>query len=362
MRLDYFLKPPSYLNLPAFGLDLSDNSFKYVALNETPRGYVLGSFGNVDIPAGVVESGVLKKQEILSSLLKDTFKPAKKLPSYVALSLPEEQGFVRLVRLPQIAPEEIGDALALQLEEDIPMSIDETEFGYKILSSPGENHIDVLVAAFPRILVESYKDAVLSAGLTPVALELESQAVARAIISPEERTSTILIVDIGLTRTSFLIADQGYAVFTSTIPVGGKHLHDAIAKACNVPIKKAEELKIAHGLSQSAEGKEVAAAILPHIQTIKDEMKRRIDYWETDRPREKNLKTETISKIYLCGGEANVKGLAQHFEYQTELPVSLANVWSNVTADKKYVPEIEFDASLSFATSIGLALGTRQIS
>jgi hypothetical protein len=35
----------------------------------------------------------------------------------------------------------------------------------------------------------------------------------------------------------------------------------------------------------------------------------------------------------------------------------MANVWINITETEKYIPEISFDQSLSFASALGLALG-----
>ena len=39
------------------------------------------------------------------------------------------------------------------------------------------------------------------------------------------------------------------------------------------------------------------------------------------------------------------------------MPVEIANVWINIMNPQKLIPEIDFKQSLSFATSLGLALG-----
>lgn len=63
-----------------------------------------------------------------------------------------------------------------------------------------------------------------------------------------------------------------------------------------------------------------------------------------------------IKEIILCGGDANLIGLTEYLNSTLKIPVKTANVWLNVFSFEKYIPEIEFNESLKFATAIGLAL------
>lgn len=354
--LKKMLKPPAYLQVSVFGLDISDNSYKYIKLRPEGSGLVLEDFGSNVIPTGLIESGIIKKPDALAALLRENFSKKKHF-RYVSLSLPEEQGFVRLIRLPQIPEEELGEAVALQLEEHIPLAAEEAVFDYQALpGQPTDDHIDVLVVAYPKLVVETYRQVVIDAGLVPVTIEIESQAIARAIIPHTEQHKTVLVVDIGLTRTSFLIAKDGFVQFTSTVPIGGNNIHEAITKTLNVDNKQAEHLKIEAGLTTTPENQQVSAVILPIIQTIKIEMQRRIDFWQSNALQPNNREAHHTDKVYLCGGDANLKGLAHHLTLQLNASVELANVWTNAVTDPTYVPEIEFKDSLSYATSVGLAL------
>lgn len=354
----HLLQPPAYLHISSFGLDISDNSYKYVKLREAGGGFVVNDFGSVEIPAGIIEAGTIKKPDALTPLLQNAFKNKKHF-RHVALSLPEEQGFVRMIRLPQMPEEEIGEAVSLQLEDHIPLSAEEAVLDYEAL--PGDaaaEYVDVLVVAYPKLVVDSYRQAIMDAGLIPVAIEMESQAISRVAIPAAEEHQTILVVDIGLTRTSFLIARNGFVQFTSTVPIGGKHIHEAIAKTLNIPAKEAERLKIKIGLEVSPENQQVYAAILPIMQTIKDEIQKRIDFWQSNSTHPGSKELHRTDKVYLCGGDANMAGLPHHLSLELKTSVELANVWVNVVTDPSYVPEIEFRESLSYATCIGLALGS----
>jgi hypothetical protein len=59
----------------------------------------------------------------------------------------------------------------------------------------------------------------------------------------------------------------------------------------------------------------------------------------------------------LPGGDSNLIGLPEYLSASTHTPVEHANVWANIANAEKYVPEIAFNKSLSFAAALGLALG-----
>ena len=51
---------PKILSEPFFGLDISDESLKFVELIATKGGIKLGRYGEKSIPPGVIESGKIK--------------------------------------------------------------------------------------------------------------------------------------------------------------------------------------------------------------------------------------------------------------------------------------------------------------
>ena len=355
----HVLQPPSYLNLPVFALDISDRSFKYIQFEKTRHGRRMRTFGSGTLPGGLVQSGVITDTSKLAALLRE--KLVDTSFRYVALALPEEKGFVRTIRIPQVAPEELREAISLQLEEYVPLPPEETSFAYHVLPETIPQTMDVLIAAYPTQLITLYRDTMNQAEFIPVSLEIESQAIARSIIPVMEEKDAILVIDIGLTRTSFLFAKNGYTQLTSTIPIGGNTMHESIMKALSVPEAKAEQLKKDYGMGHSKEGKQVYDALLPLITSMQNEIQRRVEFWREEMHKEKKSKeTSELNHIYLCGREANLIGLPQYLSTQLQTPVSLPNVWINALPNQQVVPEIEFRDSLGYATSIGLALGAEE--
>jgi len=238
----YNLFPPfDFLKIPAFGLEISDRSFKYARLKRDKNGIRLDKFGAKEIPKDLIIAGEIKEKDSLASFLKDSFKNSG--IKYVISSLPEERAFLRIVELPQMDAKNIRTSIEAQLEEYIPLAAQDAIFDFEILNGLRKGNImDVVVVAFPRALIDSYKEVLIRAGLKPLIFELESWALARGL-SRENDSTTKMIVDFGRTRISFAIVNGNKVQFTSTIKVSGDDLDKAIARSFSVSADEAERIK-----------------------------------------------------------------------------------------------------------------------
>ncbi len=347
MKIFDFFPSPSYLQLPAIGFDISDQSLKYVKLRREKKGLRLASFGKKPFSAGIIEAGQIKNSDVLVKFLQDFRKELKN--DYLIVALPEEKIFIGAIQMPLIKEEEIRGSLELQLEEHIPLQAKEAIFDYEIIKSTDkdhkEDHLDVSFAAAPASLVTSYRDVLKEAGFMPLAFETEPHALARALIKPEDKRAQ-MILDFGKTRTSFFIAIGHRVGFTSTTKTAGESLDRALSKAHSMTLEEGDKLKKEKGLSPP---------LMPVVSEIKDEAKKHITYWGSHFE-EHNNPHKDIEKVILCGGDANLIGLPEYLSRELCLPVEMGNSWTNLTDFEDYIPEIELKDSLMYATAIGLAL------
>ncbi len=356
MKINFFTKffpPPTYLLMPALGLDISDRSIKYVGLGKKKEKIFIQRFGGHLIPRGLIEGGEIKDKKKLIGLLKDLQKEL--ISKYIITALPEEKAFLARIKLPMMKKEEVRGALELQLEEHIPLSVNETIFDFKITGEkPDSNYMEICLIAFPKKVVEDYRDVFTEAGFIPLAMEMEMQASARAIV-PQGEKNTLAIVDFGQTRTGFVIVGKNEVQFATTIKVAGEELEKALMRNLKVDQVQAEKIKKERGFIKSKENEKVFNSILPIISVIKDEIGKCINYWDSNFG-DNDLKK--VSKILLCGGDSNLFGFLEYLSYELKLPVELGNLWVNIFSFEEYIPEIELKDSLSYATALGLALKT----
>jgi len=347
-----FFPTPRFLMAPSFGLDISDQSLKFAELVVTKDGIVMGRHGERKIPAGIIESGQIKDpnklKEFLSLLRKEEGI------RFVRVSLPEEQVYLFRLRLQKEGLENVREGIELSLEEHIPIPAQDAIFDYGLLHED-EKSLDIQVAAIPKNVIENYLSVFRESFISVQSFELEAQAISRAVIKNGDM-DTYMIVDFGQTRTGIFIISNGLAVFTSTLDIGGASLNRSIQKNFNVSPEEAEKMKRQYGLERNATNKEIFSVILNSVSVLRDEVAKHLLYWQTHKDQEGN-DHPPIKRIILCGGDSNLIGLAEYLSVSTKTPVEVANVWVNITNKAKYIPEINFNKSLTFAAALGLALG-----
>ena len=358
---------PKFFDVNAFGLDISDRSFKYAMIEKGEYGLAMTRFGKGEFPEGIIVGGEVKDEKRAAEHLTRALHSAKIPTNRVILGLPEEKGFLPRIEftrpnasggLGKIDPNKIRSVLELHIEDHVPITVEEAIFDYERIGSH-----EVIATVFPRVIVEHYIALARSAGLEVVALETEAHALLRAAI-PREEKRPIMVIDLGETRTGFLIADEGVVASTATKPIGGAVMIDAIIRATGVSRDEAVRLFYEKGLLPARpnasggqaqthqaggpdHGSEVFNALIPLIGVLRDEIAKHVAFWQTHRL--------PPVHIYLTGGIAHLEGLPEYFAYELRIPVSRANPAENLFALDEYIPPINRHDALLWATALGLA-------
>jgi type IV pilus assembly protein PilM len=341
--------------MPSVGVDISDNTIKFLELVGAGNGRRLGKYGEYAIPQGIVSEGELKNVEKLADELK-LIKQKYDL-HFIRASLPEEKAYIFHTDVPDTRDErQIRNTIEFKLEEHVPMTPREAIFDYEVLKrhKNGAEHIDVGVVAYPRLTIEKYAGAFHQAGLIPLSFEIEAQAIASAVVKDGD-DGTYIIVDFGETRTGLFIMDKCRLAFTSTLEVKGRELTRSITKHLSVDAKEAIKIKNNDGLIRNRDNKDLLKSLMETITVLKEEIEKHYRYWHT-RVDDRGKRVDRVEKIILCGGNANLAGLPEYLSGALNVRVERGNVWTNAFSLNDVIPEIDRNQSLSYATAVGLAL------
>lgn len=356
-----FLEP--IVNPPFFGLDISDLSIKFLRVENIggDSDKKIDYYGEITVPRGIIANGEVKDENGLAGILKKELKDSRGrrvAEKFVAASLPEEKSFVRIIQLPKLKSDEISSAVRWELEANIPLPIDQVYFDYEVIApaEPPTDHIDILITAFPRQIVNSYTAAIRDAGFYPLAIEMESQAISRAVVSKNLYKDAVIIVDLGMTRISFIVFGAGSIILTLSINIGGRDFNKAIADKLSVSWEEAEKIKKEQGLSKTYKGGVLLETLVPFLSTVVEEIRKQIWFYR-DHIEHHHGGPDDISKILLVGGDANLIGMEKFLSVSLKKPVIAADPFINVYGENRNtVPSIPKNISLKYTTSIGLAL------
>lgn len=368
-----------FLNLKpeVFGLDISDLSLKIAKLKKRSKSLTLSSFGEEEIKPGIIKEGEIQDENELSKIIKEGLKKVKgeKLKTkYVIASLPEEKAFLQVIQMPKMSDDDLKSAVVYEAENYIPLPVEDVYLDSQVIN-PIRNHLDhfdVLLAALPKKTIDPYLSSLKKAGLQPIALEIESMAISQALIKNETTNYPVLLIDLGANRTSFVVFSGHSLKFTSSISISSKSFTEIISKTLGISLTEAERLKIEYGLGEEIKIKlrkdtlervtergKIFEALVPALVDLIQQIKKYLSYYQVHASHEHLLSSSTgVSKILLCGGGANLKGLPELLSLELKIPVELGNPWINILPEgRKETKGLSFEKSLSFTTALGLALG-----
>lgn len=348
-----------YVRIPIAGMDISDETIKFLKFG-TRGELTLDFFAEEILPKGLIESGEIKKEEELAREIVEWRKTLGRglRTSFVAVSLPEEKSFLRMIQLPKVKLEDLGRAIQWEIEANIPLSSEELVYDYELVEPPEarRDHFDVIITAFPRLVVEAYVRVLKLAGFTPAALELESQAIVRAIIKDPRARGAKIIVDLGRTRTSLILFAGNAIIYTKTIAIGGKIMEENIAKTLGVQLIEAEKIKKTAGLNKKDRDGAVFNALRGAVSALAEELQRTISYFESHAIHGDGT-SGNVEEILLVGGEAHLLGLPTYLSARTKIPVRLGDPLE-VLRERLALPVLPIPHKdlLPFTTAVGLAL------
>jgi cell division protein FtsA len=208
---------------------------------------------------------------------------------------------------------------------------------------------------------------VKQADLNVKGITLEPLASADAVLSDEEKEAGVMLVDIGGGTTDVAIFKDGIIRHTAVIPLGGKIITEDIKEGCEIIEKQAETLKVRFGSCWPGENSEKEIVSIPGLrgrepkeislktlsQIIHARMKEIIEsvFQEVRNYGYQEARKRLIAGIVLTGGGAQLKHIAQLFEYITGMSTRIGYPSEHLASGSD--PEL---SSPQYATSVGLVM------
>lgn len=348
--------PPAFLLPRAAGIDISDSSIKWLALEDVGSIRRVVTYGERALEEGVVVNGMVQDVDALTAALREVKKELGPIAAAHA-ALPEELAYVFSMNVPLgTSREQTLRMIEFEFEDRVPIPPSASVYDYSHLSWDGRSSGEIGVVVFPHDVAQAYVDAFSHAGLTLLSLEVEARSIARAVASRGLRDPITLLVDFGRARTGFAVLKYGIPIFTSTVAVGGESMTRALVENLSFTPEEVDRFKNDQGLfAQGAKEKRGIEVVSGTASALADEIARHYHYWDTRR-NERGERVTPVGKVLLVGGSSNLKGLPDYIAARIQAPAERGEVWRNVVSFDDYIPPIDKRHSLQYATAIGLAL------
>lgn len=348
-----------------FGLDIGDLSIKLVQLTPSAfykrQSYKIKELRTTPLPPGLIVNGEIQQPELVRKKLLhllgkegSSFKPINS--PWVAATLPEPKTLLKLIDIEIDYKSLTSVDVAYQAKKHLPYELEDMYLDWQVITSTvNDKKTQVLIAATPKIIADSYTYLLESVGLNPVALETEAAAMARSMITSDKDYTgqARAILDLGATRSNLTIYDKNSIQFSTTLNFSGEIVTSAIAQELKIEHAEAESLKIKNGLTYDSKKPNYLTAVSSITNKLISELKAALLFYK-----EHFDNINEVNRITLCGGMANLENIDGFISKELGIDTQAGHPWKNLDNQKLY--DFETKKSLSLASAIGLALRITQ--
>ncbi len=312
------------------------------------------------IPKGIIEQAKIIKKEVFIEIFREAVDDVNGIfcGKNITVTIPEEEVYTSVIEVPLIEDQKaLKETLKWETESSMPVSVDDIYYDWQIIEK-NENKMKVLVMATNKEIIDNYLEVFDELGFKVLAFEPESLSLARSLIKFDSKDEYTLLVNIGTDFSSFVICNKNIPIFNSSSSISGRMLTEIVVKEMGFSFEKAERYKIKRGTEEAGflNGQE-KNVFLPILEMLVEEIKKTKDFLNESLFLGKS--EQKFSKIILCGGGSNLKGLDSYLTVKLKQLVTQSNPWINFSFDKK-IPPISKQDSQGFASVIGLILRLKE--
>lgn len=313
--------------------------------------------GEVPLPFGAVRDGEVAEPSTVGTAIKQLWAQHKFSHKNVVIGIGNQRVIVRELDLPAMPLHEIKASLPFQVQDLIPVAVEDAILDYLPTGSRVSEHgpvVSGLLVAATKDTVRANVAAVRAAGLKPVSVDLSAFALARALPEPPEGVHTVALVDIGARVTTVVLVANGVPALVRLLPTGGQDATDAVQQAMRIPTADAEALKreIGFGYGAAPEHDAAARALATATTSLVESIRNTFVYYAASHP------GAAAQAVYVTGGASQLPGLGQYLSSASRLPVTVGQPLSAVNLGKgAAVGGRLLEEQHKLAVSVGLAMG-----
>lgn len=354
----------------SLGLDIGTSVVKLVVARSNGDRLSIRQAGAFQMPANQLENGVVRNPRALGRMIRDWARSTGVDALPTVFSIPSSVAALRWINLPGVHGKERRGAARIKVRRHLPFSVDDAyvEATDAPESDTGGQH-QSLVIAVPRAIVDSRAEAIMHAGLRPIAAELEAQAVLRIVdrrLSERSalwRNASLTIIDVGGRSTHMYVVQNQSLQFIRSVRFGSDLVANALAQALDIPLEEAEEhmlqpktsLRPDGSILIEMEGATAVANIATELDKLVREFLRLLRYFRSLHP--ERSYAGILDHLVLCGGLVGLRGFAEYLGNNLGLRVETARPFTGLLAevDAEGFQEVSRRQE-AYAVAVGLAL------
>lgn len=333
-----------------FAMDIGTNVIRLVQLKgDAERGWILQKYAYVPVPTSVMQdSSQLGKRKLGEAMLTAVAQAGINTKN-VAVGMPSRKTYTSVIEVPNLPANELDKTVKYQLEQYIPMAVEDAKVDYVVLGpSPNDpRKAEVLISSTASSYAEEMMEQVEGLGFNVIAQEPDPVAMVRAL-SPVGATDARMIIDLGEKSTDLVVSYLGAPRLIRAIPGGLTVFVKTVAATLSVREDQARQFILKFGLAQDKLEGQVFRALDTTLESFATELQKSVRFFQTKYP------NVLFGGIVLSGFAGIIPFISEYIEAKTGVPTIAGNPWQMVRLTNEQQQALVNVAS-EFSVVVGLA-------
>lgn len=332
-----------------FGLDIGTNAVRVVQLSGGQGSWNLSHYGYAPVDSKITASDSPESRNRLGEVIMTAIGQSGIKTRDVAIGLPSQKTFTTVIDVPTMGENELRNTIKYQIDQYIPMSVDEAKVDWKLLgqSLHDPKQQEVLLTSTAISYAEDQLELVEGLGLNVIAAEPDPIAMVRSLL-PNGLSDARLIVDMGEQSTDLAVTFADAPRLVRTIPIGLSSLLKAIVQNLNVQEDQARQFVLKFGLAPDRLDGQVLKALEGTLDNFASELTKSVKFFQTRYP------NTPVGGILLAGYASSVPRFNEYVAGKTSIKAEAANPWQKVRVSQSDQQQL-LPIMHEFATVVGLA-------
>jgi len=333
-----------------FALDIGTNAVRVVQLNRSGAdSWTLVHYGYAPVDPRISASDSPEAQTKLGEVIMTAIGQSGIKERDVVIGLPSQKTFTTVIDVPTMNEQELKSTIKYQIDQYIPMSLDDAKVDWKLLgpSQHDPKKLEVLLASTAKSYSEDKLEMIEKLGLNVIGAEPEPIAMIRSLL-PANVKDGRMIVDMGEQSTDIALTYDNAPRLVRTVPTGLNTFVKAAVQNLNVKDEQARQFILKFGLAQDRLEGQVFRSLESTLDNFSSELMKSLKFFQTRYP---NI---PVSGMLISGYASTIPMLGEYIASKTSVPATAANPWQKVTVSaadqQKLLPIMN-----EFATVVGLA-------
>jgi type IV pilus assembly protein PilM len=273
-----------------------------------------------------------------------------------AIAISGDAAITKVIQMPASFTEaELEGQVEMQADQYIPFPMEEVSYDFEVLgvSEKDPDMLDVLLVATRTENVDQRQAAVEAGGLGARIVDVEAFALENACRLLKHQMPdggmghNIAVVDFGASSTTFSVLRDLRVIYTRDFAFGGQQLTEEIMRTYGMSLEEAGKAKKAGGLPANYEPE----VLEPFIDDMSQQVSRSLQFFLAS-----GSGREQPDQILVCGGCANITGVADVIGSRVGIPTEIGNPLGDMKLSSRAKSQGVMRDATALLTACGLAL------